>query len=438
MERCENIVRGALRPAEAYRTRGGWEIPCSGERELGLALKHARSVAPAPLGETLRALAAVGTAGEWLGESDLQAIARSTGSPIVFLRMAVARLNAWLAGLPEAFRVRELSATACTLDGTTYARGVPAALVLAGDAVTLGPWTVACAAIAGAPAVAKPSNVEPLSTYRFCRALLDRGIDAVSLVHLDSASDAGLVRRMIASLPQSVVFGEDATIAAVYGEHGLPPPHRAFPYWTGRSAAIVFDDADLPLAARVIVEGAMEDRGNRCISTKRALVPAKHARAFEALVASYADARRRGPVGDDATEVGRYPPSARAAAEAAAAEGTIVYDRDLLAVVCAPDAALLREELPYPILAIAYYDGDPVPLANRAVTGTPSGRALAVAVLTESERTFLDAAGRLAADKVLWNQPTTRMDYRTRHQGRFLHRELMREIAVVGPGGALG
>jgi hypothetical protein len=39
---------------------------------------------------------------------------------------------------------------------------------------------------------------------------------------------------------------------------------------------------------------------------------------------------------------------------------------------------------------------------------------------------------------VLWNLPTTTMDYRTRHQGRFLHRELMRDIAIVGPGGALG
>jgi acyl-CoA reductase-like NAD-dependent aldehyde dehydrogenase len=272
-----------------------------------------------------------------------------------------------------------------------------------------------------------------LSAARFAAAMIAEGLPCPSLLHFDSTSDADtrMLRHLIAQTDQSVVFGEDRTVRALY-EVPVAPPHKPIPHWSGRSGALLLPDADLELAVRSIVHGATEDRGNRCISTKKAFVPRALASKFEGLLVANAEALRRGEPTTAATDIGRCHPAARAAAEAAAFDGEVVYSRDFLATRCARGSRALRDEIPYPLLGIEYYENeeDAVASANASVAGTPSGRALAMAVFTGDREAFLRAAGGLSAFKVLRNAPTTQMDYRTRHQGIFLHRELMRELEV--------
>ena len=80
---------------------------------------------------------------------------------------------------------------------------------------------------------------------------------------------------------------------------------------------IVFPDADLALAAKSIIFGATEDRGNRCISTKKVFAPRSVARQFEERLLAEAVQLKRGEPTQDDTDIGSLHAAARQVGEAA-------------------------------------------------------------------------------------------------------------------------
>ncbi len=431
----ENILNGAVRPSQQRRDTGSWILPVSPPSEAAFALKCVRRSIAGDFRAAVDALAAIGKKASWISDAELKEIASKTGSPIKYMRFSVDRANHWLASIRDyVSRLGNLDDFgAFCRNGTTYAGGIPTAFILAGDDITVAPWMLGHAILAQASALIKPSSVEPLSAFLFVKAAVEEGVRHLNLLHLDSSSeeDRSSIKTILESTDQSVVLGEDATVGRIYGPLPFLPTHKAIPYWSGRSGVILYSDADLALAARSIVLGATEDRGNRCISTKKVFAPRSVAKDLEGLLVAEADRLRRGSPLDDDTDIGTLDAAARAVGESAAADSEVVYDRELILARCGDRSRLVCDEVPYPAVGLRYYDSeDPVDLANTSVLNSPSKRSLILSVFTRDRATFKTAAARLRAYKVVWNTPTSDLDLGASHQGMHLFLELMRPKEV--------
>jgi Aldehyde dehydrogenase family len=429
----ENIINNQTRPAQRRADNGSWELPETSEHDVQLAIKSRHARVPQRLPEVIAILAAIGREGSWITDAQLLDIAVRSGSPIKYLRHSVDRFNAWLADLRNyVASLGEVDASGRLVrDGMAYSGGLATAMVLAGDEVTLAPWTITHALLADASVIAKPSSIEPLSAFLFVRELIRRGARAPSLLAFDSnrEDDRARVQRIITHADQSVVFGEDDTIRRIYGALPFLPRHKAIPYWSGRSGSVVYPDADVDLVASAVIAGATEDRGNRCISTKKVFAPRAMAEALEARLTRAANDLVRGDPADPATDIGTNEPGARSRAEAASGGSDVFYDAHLMIARCDDFSDLVCNEAPYPAIGLRYYesDEDPVAIANRAVQHAPSGRALVMSVFTRSAATFHRAAMELHACKTLHNQPTSHWDPFSTHQAMHLCLELMRK-----------
>ncbi len=431
-----NLINDRFREPTERRWVNGWQLPATTADDVALAIKVVRAERPPqPLEERIAALKAIGREARWMPEHTLRELAGRTGSPIQFLRFSIGRVNRWLSAIDEYValfgqpRGRELRA-----GPILYTGGIPSHLVLAGDSTALAALAMGTALLSGARLVVKGSAAEPVSAYLFAKAAIEHGLSVPNLLFFDTslAADRGLIASISKAVDQSVVYGEDRTIFAFQRMLNDNATHKLIPYWTGRSGVVVLPDADVALAARQIVHGATEDRGNRCISTKKVFAPAEMGPELERLMCAAADRLRVGDPQADATDVGVDPAAGRELALQHAADSEIVYDRHLIVARCRDGAALLREEVPYPILGVRYYTPteDPIDVANQSVKTTPTGRALVMSVFTRSAGAFEDAAVNLRAHKVLLDEPTTNLDLSSLHQGIHLFTELMRSKYV--------
>lgn len=444
----ENIVRGQPRRAEQRRLAGRFSFPVTTEQDVSFALKALKVHKPAPLREVIRVLSKIGAAGTWIRDEDLVAQAELSGSPIKHMRKSIAAVNAWLANI-EAY-VGSL-ASIVRLPGpggadvdvlldrneAVYRGGISTVFVLAGDEITIAPWNIAQALLAGTSSIVKPSKIEPLSAYLFSRALIAEGLVPPALLYIsrDSEGEKDLVGRLIEQTQQSVIFGEDHTIDAICGPLGYRAGHKSLVYLTGRSGAIVYPDADVELAAELIIRGATDDRGNRCNSTKKVFAPKALSTQLESALVRHAEQLVRGEPTNPVTDLGKNDDQARAVARESAAAGSVFYERDMFLLVVPPSANILKQELPYPTVAVCYYEEgtDPVELANASVAGTPLGASIATAVFTRDKSRFIEAASRLLTCKALFNTPSTDFDFWTTHQARHLFLELMRKTELIAP-----
>ena len=434
--RIDNIVNGRIVTADRHTNDAGWNLPRTTDHHLETALKSLGAHRPRPLGDMTSALSAIGRDATWITDSHLMLVSQRSGSPIKYLRYSLDRFNDWLANIDD--YVSTLGGVDASghlvRGGLTHRGGISTSMVLAGDELTLAPWTLSHAVLAGSAIVAKPSSIEPLSAFLFCDALIRRGVQGVNLLALDSTdpTDRLRVRELITNTDQSVVFGEDQTIARVYGDLAFMASHKPIPYWSGRSGAVVYPDCDVDLVARSIIAGATEDRGNRCISTKKVFAPRSMAGELEARLAAHADDLVRGAPTDPATDIGVNEAGARLRAEAASASSDVIYDRDLIIARTDDHSQLISEEAPYPTIGLRYYadDDDPIAIANDSVRAAPSGRSLVMSVFADDSAEFERAAANLRAAKVLHNAPTSEWDPSRTHQSMHLCVELMRPVEV--------
>ncbi len=436
----DNIINNQTRPAQQRIHNGSWDLPETSEHEVQLALKSLQGRRPHRLPEVIGILSAIGRDASWITDADLLEIAQRSGSPIKYMRASVQKFNGWLADMPRyVASLGEIDASGQLIrGGMCYSGGLTTAMVLAGDEITLAPWTLSHAMLADATVIAKPSSIEPLSAHLFVRELIRRGARAPSLLAFDSSreADRAHVQRIITRADQSVVFGEDDTVRRIYGALPFLPRHKAIPYWSGRSGMVIYPDADVAAAAAAIIAGATEDRGNRCISTKKVFAPRAMAEALERHLIQAADALVRGAAEDPATDIGTNEPGARSRAEDASGGSDVFYDQHLLMARCDDLSDLICNEAPYPAIGLRYYDPgeDPVALANQAVREAPSGRALVMSVFTRSITDFQHAAAELHACKTLHNLPTSHWDPFKTHQAMHLCLSLMREKETTSAG----
>jgi putative phosphonoacetaldehyde dehydrogenase len=161
---------------------------------------------------------------------------------------------------------------------------------------------VAPAVAVGAPIVVKPSERTPLAALRLLELLADAGAapDAVQIVYGNPAAilDAFLAHPSV----ELVSFTGGVTIGkSIAGRLGY---RRAMLELGGNDPLIVLADADLEEAARLAVQGAFANSGQRCTAVKRIIVVESVADELAARVADGARALRCGDPLDADTDVG--------------------------------------------------------------------------------------------------------------------------------------
>jgi aldehyde dehydrogenase (NAD+) len=273
-------------------------------------------------------------------------------------------------------------------------------------------WNAALAAVCGDTTVWKPAEPTPL-----CAAAVQRIANAVMADHrvsgiftLTAGKGSVIGERMLndARLPLVSFTGSTPVgrrvAQAVAGRFG-----RSLLELGGNNAIVVAADADLDLAVRAVLFGAVGTAGQRCTSTRRLIV---HRAVVDALCDRLVTAYRQvriGPPLDGATLMGPLVNAAAvgamqaALAEAVTAGGHVLcggaHRADLgphfvePAIVRMPaQTAIVMHETFAPILYVLDYATLDEALALH--NGVPQG--LSSAIFTESMRTaeaFLSAHG---------------------------------------------
>jgi phosphonoacetaldehyde dehydrogenase len=197
---------------------------------------------------------------------------------------------------------------------------------------------VAPAIAAGAPIVVKPSERTPLAALRLSELLAEAGLpaDAAAVVCGDPAEivDAFLAHPAVelVSFTGGVAVGKSIAQRLGY--------RRAVLELGGNDPLIVLADADLDEAARLAVQGAFANSGQRCTAVKRIIADAAIAGELAARVADAAGALRCGDPLDPQTDVGTVIDEP-AAAEIERRIGDAVADGATLLAGGERDGALL-------------------------------------------------------------------------------------------------
>jgi aldehyde dehydrogenase (NAD+) len=278
--------------------------------------------------------------------------------------------------------------------------------------VAVWSWNAALAAVCGDTVVWKPAEPTPLTAVAVQhianRVMADHGVSGIFTLVVGAGKVVGEAMLHDGRLPLISFTGSTAigrhvaqTVAGRFGKTILE--------LGGNNAIVVSADADLDMAVRAILFGAVGTAGQRCTSTRRIIAHASVAGTLvERLERAYGQVKIGDPLVSGTLMGPLVTPQAvdqmQAALTRAVAEGgTVVYGggrRPELgpqfvepAIVRMPaQSDIVRQETFAPILYVLEYERfeDAVALHN----GVPQG--LSSAIFTESMRTaeaFLSARG---------------------------------------------
>ncbi|MFQ5921990.1 MAG: aldehyde dehydrogenase family protein, partial [Anaerolineales bacterium] len=166
--------------------------------------------------------------------------------------------------------------------------------------VAVWSWNAAIAAVCGDSVIWKPSSYVPLTAiavqHMVNKIMADHGLSGVFNLVIGSGSDVGELllndtRVPLVSFTGSTKIGRrvSETVARRFG--------RTILELGGNNAIVVAEDADLDLATRAILFGAVGTAGQRCTSTRRIIVHKSISRELEQrLVGGYEQVRLGDPL----------------------------------------------------------------------------------------------------------------------------------------------
>jgi betaine-aldehyde dehydrogenase len=359
------------------------ELEQAGVEETDAAVERARAafpawcaVAPADRARLLRRLA---TLVEDHGEELAQIESRNVGKPIAGARAEVAMVAEvfhFYAGAVDK-HYGETVPVAGGVDLTfSEPLGVVGLIVPWNFPLNIASWKLGPALACGNTVVLKPAELTPLSALRLAELVADAGFpEGVVNVLVGKGSVVG--QRLVdhpdvakigftgsTEVGRSVMRGAAATIKRVTLELG------------GKSANVVFADADLERAAAAAPYAVFDNAGQDCCARSRILVErGAYDRFVELLVAATA-AVRVGDPADDATEMGPLISAQHREAVASFVEGEPLFLGDVpdgrgywfpcTLVEATNDARVAREEVFGPVAAVIPFgdEAEAVRLAN--------------------------------------------------------------------------
>jgi acyl-CoA reductase-like NAD-dependent aldehyde dehydrogenase len=375
-----------------------------------------RAVQPADRSRLLRRLA---DALEDEKENLAQLESRNTGKPIGDARDEmgmVAETFHYYAGAPE----RLLGDTIPVSGGVdvTFREplGVVALIVPWNFPLTIASWKMAPALAAGNTVVLKPAELTPLTALEFGRIAREAGIpEGVVNVVVGPGREVG--RRLVehpdvakvaftgsTEVGRGIMEGAAATIKRVTLELG------------GKSANVVFADADLEKAAASAPAAVFGNAGQDCCARSRILVQKSAFDDFLSLVRPAVENLRVGDPFDEGTEMGPLisadhrenvasyvPEGAPVAVRASIPEGRgFWYPPTVLAPV-SNDDRVAREEVFGPVVAVIPFEDEEeaVRLANDTVYG------LSGSIWTQNGARALRVARRIETGVISINSNTS-------------------------------
>ena len=350
----------------------------------GAALPAWRALAPGARAEVLRALA--DTVAEHREELAVLE-ARNAGKAIADARGEmgmVADTFRYYSGAPE----RLLGDTIPVAGGQAFTvrepLGVVGLITPWNFPLAIASWKLAPALAAGNTVVLKPAELTPLTALRFAELAIGAGLPegVVNVVvgpgrtcgqrMVDHPAIAKIAFTGSTEVGRSIAAGAAQTIKRVTLELG------------GKSANVVFADADLETAAAAAPSAVFGNAGQDCCARSRILVERSAVDRFLELLEPEVKALRVGDPLDEATQMGPLisagqletvssflDDSAPVAFRGSAPEGRGFWFAPTVMAPVEPSLRVAREEVFGPIAAVIPFDdeADAVTLANDTIYG---------------------------------------------------------------------
>jgi betaine-aldehyde dehydrogenase len=256
--------------------------------------------------------------------------------------------------------------------------------------LNIGNWKTAPALAAGNTVVLKPASLSPLSVLRYAELGLEAGLPPGALNVVPGPGHAVGDALVEHPLVAKVGFTGSTEVGVEIARKAAGTVKRVTLELGGKSACIVFADADLAKAGRLAPFSVFENAGQDCCARSRLLVEAS---AKDELLEHYVGATRAIVVGDpesDATQVGPLVSAAqRETVEGYIArgvdEGAMVieggsrpegldegfYLRPTILDGCTNEMTVAREEIFGPVVSVITFETEEE--AIRIANDTPYG-----------------------------------------------------------------
>src|SRR3954451_19505482 len=287
------------------------EVPRAGVAEADAAVARARralpgwrGMAPADRAKLLYGLAdALDAAREELAVLE----ARNAGKPISDARgemQMVVDTFRYYAGAPE----RLLGDTIPVAGGVAMTfrepLGVVALIVPWNFPLTIASWKLAPALAAGNTVVLKPAELTPMTALEFERIALEAGLPE-GVVNVVAGPGSTVGRRLVEHPDVAkVAFTGSTEVGRSIAAAAAQTIKRVTLELGGKSANIVFADADLAAAAAAAPGAVFGNAGQDCCARSRILVERQALDAFMDAFEEAVEAIRGGDPLDEATEMG--------------------------------------------------------------------------------------------------------------------------------------
>jgi acyl-CoA reductase-like NAD-dependent aldehyde dehydrogenase len=367
------------------------DVPRAGVEETDAAVARAAAAYPAwrALAPEARAtlLHRLADALEAEGETLAVLESRNAGKPIGDARgemgMVVDTFR-YYAGAPE----RLLGQTIPVAGGVdmTFREplGVVGLIVPWNFPLTIASWKVAPALAAGNTVVLKPAELTPLTALELERIALEAGLPAGVLNVV--AGPGGVCGRRLVEHPDvaKIAFTGSTEVGREIARGAAGTIKRVTLELGGKSASVVFADADLERAAAAAPLAVFGNAGQDCCARSRILVERPALDRFLELLAAEVGALRVGDPLDEQTQMGPLISAARREAVSSYVNGGAPvavrgsapdgpgfwFPPTVLAPVSNGDRAA-REEIFGPVACVIPFDGEEeaVRLANETIYG---------------------------------------------------------------------
>lgn len=268
------------------------------------AFESWRNVAPADRARLLRRLAA--TLDDHLEEL-AQLESRNAGKPINDARgemSMVVETFAYYSGAPE----RLLGDTIPVAGGVAMTfrepLGVVGLIVPWNFPLAIASWKMAPALAAGNTVVLKPAELTPLTALRFAALVLEAGLPE-GVVNVVPGRGSVVGRRLVEHpLVAKIAFTGSTLVGREIMASAAQTIKRVTLELGGKSANVIFADADLEAAALAAPGAVFGNAGQDCCARSRILIERSAYDAFLALLEPAVQALRVGDPASEETEMG--------------------------------------------------------------------------------------------------------------------------------------
>jgi acyl-CoA reductase-like NAD-dependent aldehyde dehydrogenase len=271
--------------------------------------------------------------------------------------------------------------------------GVVAAIIPWNSPLLLLSWKLAPALAAGCTVVVKPSDYTPASALDLARRVEEAGFPP-GVVNVVTGRGPAVGQALVAHPGvDKVAFTGSPAVGVQIGKAAVEHMARTTLELGGKSAQLVFADADVDAVVNGVVAGIFAAAGQTCIAGSRLLVERPLHDEVVSRLAERAASIRLGDPTDPATEMGpvaneqqlrtvlRYIEAARADGGRVVAGGDVAADvgslfvRPTIVADVPVESACWREEIFGPVLAVRAFDSEEeaIRIANDSDFGLAGG-----------------------------------------------------------------